>query len=94
MEKSEYSFGAYRYFIVPNDQISLFDAIEEKRKKAVQNFFSALVEEKKRSWEIKGRKHCWRGIRHISNHCDIYFFFNRENTKSHFQSLSRKESHR
>lgn len=57
MEKSEYSFGAYRYFIVPNDQISLFDAIEEKRKKAVQNFFSALVEEKKRSWEIKGRKH-------------------------------------
>ena len=43
MEKSEYSFGAYRYFIVPNDQISLFDAIEEKRKKAVQNFFSALV---------------------------------------------------
>lgn len=33
MEKSEYSFGAYRYFIVPNDQISLFDAIEEKRKK-------------------------------------------------------------
>ena len=57
MEKSEYSFGAYRYFIVPNDQISLFDAIEEKRKKAVQNFFSALVEEKKRSQEIKGRKH-------------------------------------
>lgn len=35
MEKSEYSFGAYRYFIVPNDQISLFDAIEEKRKKGL-----------------------------------------------------------
>lgn len=57
MEKSEYSFGAYRYFIVPNDQISLFDAIEEKRKRAMQNFFSALVEEKKRNWEINGRKY-------------------------------------
>ena len=67
MEKSEYSFGAYRYFIVPNDQISLFDAIEEKRKKAVQNFFSALVEEKKRSWEIKGRKHLLVFNRQVSS---------------------------
>ena len=67
MEKSEYSFGAYRYFIVPNDQISLFDAIDEKRKKAVQNFFSALVEEKKRSWEIKGRKHLLVFNRQVSS---------------------------
>ena len=86
MEKSEYSFGAYRYFIVPNDQISLFDAIEEKRKKAVQNFFSALVEEKKRSWEIKGRKHLFvnysRGIFEISmtlNSPNLFGGFNNTN---------------
>lgn len=58
MEKSEYSFGAYRYFIVPNDQISLFDAIEEKRKKAVQNFFSALVEKRKEAGKLRDENIC------------------------------------
>ena len=67
MEKLEHSFGAYRYFIVPNEQMSLFDTIEEKRKSAVQNFFSSLVQEKKRSWEIKNRKHLLVFNRQISD---------------------------
>lgn len=67
MEKLEHSFGAYRYFIVPNEQMSLFDTIEEKRKSAVQNFFSSLVQEKKRSWEIKNQKHLLVFNRQISD---------------------------
>ena len=57
MIKLEHSFGAYRYFIVPSEQISFFDSVEEKRKHAAEEFFSGLESEKKRSWEIKGKKH-------------------------------------
>ncbi len=57
MVKNEHSFGAYRYFIVPFEQISFFDIIKENRQKAVVNFFSTLETDKKRSWEIKGKKH-------------------------------------
>lgn len=66
MRKIERSFGVYRYFIVPNEQMSLFDAVEERRKEAVQNFFFSLAEEKKRSWEIKKRKHLLVYNRQIS----------------------------
>jgi hypothetical protein len=57
MNKSQHSFGAYRYFIVPSEQISFFDTIKEKRQHAVENFFSVLEKEKKRNWEIGGKKH-------------------------------------
>lgn len=39
MIKLEHSFGAYRYFIVPSEQISFFDSVEEKRKHAAEEFF-------------------------------------------------------
>lgn len=57
MKKIDHSFGAYRYFIVPSEQISFFDTVDEKRKNAANIFFSALITEKKKSWEIKGKKH-------------------------------------
>ena len=58
MEKSEYSFGAYRYFIVPNDQISLFDAIEEKRKKAVQISSLPLLRKRKEAGKLRAENIC------------------------------------
>lgn len=57
MARLDHSFGAYRYFIVPNEQLSLFDEVEEKRKTAIQCFFSDLIQKKKQSWEINGRKY-------------------------------------
>ena len=57
MRTDSHSFGAFRYFIVPCEQMSLFDTVEEKRATAVNSFFSQLAEMKKRNWEIKGKKH-------------------------------------
>ncbi|MEG1669239.1 hypothetical protein [Chryseobacterium sp.] len=54
---SENSFGAFRYFIIPSEQTSLFDTVDEKRGIAIQSFFSVLLTDKKRSFEIKGKKH-------------------------------------
>ncbi len=83
MEKLVHSFGAYRYFIIPNDQLSMFDIIDEKRKNAVQNFFTSLVQEKKRSWEIKGRKHLLVFNRQLSD--AVYIFkFSMETKKTIF----------
>lgn len=67
MENQKQTFGAYRYFIVPNDQLSFFDMVEEKRKSAVQDFFSILVEERKRSWRIKNKKYLLVFNRKISD---------------------------
>ena len=51
MRTDSHSFGAFRYFIVPCEQMSLFDTVEEKRATAVNSFFSQLAEMKKRNWE-------------------------------------------
>ena len=67
MKKLDHSFGAYRYFIVPSEQISFFDTVDEKRKCAANLFFSALLADKKRSWEIKGKKHLLIFNRQLSN---------------------------
>ena len=46
MRTDSHSFGAFRYFIVPCEQMSLFDTVEEKRATAVNSFFSQLAEMK------------------------------------------------
>lgn len=84
MSTDRHSFGAFRYFIVPCEQISLFDTVEEKRAIAVNNFFSQLAEMKKRNWEIKGKKHLL--VCNIKLSDDIFVCkFSKETTKTIFK---------
>lgn len=55
--KGSNTFGAYRFFIVPSEQISFFDVVEEKRKHAVEEYFQSIEINKKVSYEINRRKH-------------------------------------
>ena len=84
MRSDSHSFGAFRYFIVPCEQMSLFDTIDEKRSIAVNAFFSELVETKKRNWEIRGKKHLLVFNTKLSN--DIFICkFSKETTKTIFK---------
>lgn len=56
MRTDSHSFGAFRYFIVPCEQMSLFDTVEEKRATAVNSFFSQLAEMKKTQLGNKRQK--------------------------------------
>ena len=49
--------AAFRYFIVPSDQLSFFDTVEEKRKEALKSFFNEIERQKKITYELAGRKH-------------------------------------
>lgn len=81
MRTDSHSFGAFRYFIVPCEQMSLFDTVEEKRATAVNSFFSQLAEKKKRTWEIKGKKHLLVCNTKLSE--DIFLCkFSKETTKT------------
>lgn len=51
------SFAAYRYFIVPTEQVSIFEILDEKRKYTVVEFFNNLELQKKLIYEIDRRKH-------------------------------------
>lgn len=51
------NFAAFRYFIVPSQQISLFDTIDEKRERAVIYFLEKLKKASKISYEIENRKY-------------------------------------
>ena len=84
MRTDSHSFGAFRYFIVPCEQMSLFDTVEEKRATAVNSFFSQLAETKKRNWEIKGKKHLLVCNTKLSE--DIFICkFSKETTKTIFK---------
>lgn len=84
MRTDSHSFGAFRYFIVPCEQMSLFDKVEEKRATAVNSFFSQLAEMKKRNWEIKGKKHLLVCNTKLSE--DIFICkFSKETTKTIFK---------
>ena len=84
MRTDSHSFGAFRYFIVPCEQMSLFDTVEEKRATAVNSFFSQLAEMKKRNWEIKGKKHLLVCNTKLSE--DIFICkFSKETTKTIFK---------
>ena len=84
MRTDSHSFGAFRYFIVPCEQMSLFDTVEEKRATAVNSFFSQLAEMKKRNWEIKGKKHLLVFNTKLSE--DIFICkFSKETTKTIFK---------
>lgn len=84
MRTDSHSFGAFRYFIVPCEQMSLFDTVEEKRPTAVNSFFSQLAEMKKRNWEIKGKKHLLVCNTKLSE--DIFICkFSKETTKTIFK---------
>ena len=84
MRTDSHSFGAFRYFIVPCEQMSLFDTVEEKRATAVNSFFSQLAEMKKRNWEIKGKKHLRVCTTKLSE--DIFICkFSKETTKTIFK---------
>lgn len=84
MRTDSHSFGAFRYFIVPCEQISFFDTVEEKRATAVNSFFSQLAEMKKRNWEIKGKKHLL--VCNIKLSEDIFVCkFSKETTKTIFK---------
>ena len=84
MRTDSHSFGAFRYFIVPCEQMSLFDTVEEKRATAVNIFFSQLAEMKKRNWEIKGKKHLLVCNTKLSE--DIFICkFSKETTKTIFK---------
>ena len=74
MRTDSHSFGAFRYFIVPCEQMSLFDTVEEKR----------ATEMKKRNWEIKGKKHLLVCNTKLSE--DIFICkFSKETTKTIFK---------
>ena len=84
MRTDSHSFGAFRYFIVPCEQMSLFDTVEEKRATAVNSFFSQLAELKKRNWEIKGKTHLLVCNTKLSE--DIFICkFSKETTKTIFK---------
>lgn len=72
MKMADHTFGAYRYFIIPSQQLSFYDAVEETRDIAVSNFFSGFLTSKKRSWELNGRKHLLVFNRKLSG--STYFF--------------------
>lgn len=55
--QTDYTFGAFRYFIVASEQISFFDTIESKRKEAIKSFFNVLLTDKKIMFEINKRKY-------------------------------------
>lgn len=79
--KSNNTFAAFRFFIVPSEQISFFDTIAEKRQVAVNDFFNNLEREKKISYEINGRKHIFVFNRKIGP--NIYICkFSREISKT------------
>ena len=73
------SFAAFRYFIVPNEQISLFDTVEEKRNEAVTSLFEKITTEHKLTYELKGHKHILVFNRKIAKDVFLCKFSKEEN---------------
>lgn len=68
------SFAAYRYFLVPSEQISIFDKVGEERAVAVKQFFARIESDKKISFEVDSRKHIFVFERKIDKHTLVLKF--------------------
>lgn len=68
------TFAAYRYFLVPLEQLSLFDTAEEQRRDSIAKFFSRIEAEKKVSFEIGDRKHIFAFERKVDKRTVILKF--------------------
>lgn len=65
--KAGRTFAAYRYFLIPSEQISIYDTAKEKRREAVEKFFYRAINEKKVSFDIDDRKQVLAFEREITN---------------------------
>lgn len=78
------SFASYRYFIIPTEQISLFDTVEEKRKESVSKFFKRLESEKKLTFTLEKRKHILFYNRMVNKNI-LICKFSRESFETRYQ---------
>ncbi|MBE5040129.1 hypothetical protein [Ructibacterium gallinarum] len=78
------SFASYRYFIIPMEQISLFDIVEEKRKESVNKFFKRLESEKKLTFTLEKRKHILFYNRMVNKNI-LICKFSRESFETRYQ---------
>lgn len=76
MRRDTVSYAAFRYFVIPEEQISFFDIMEEKRQEAVENFFKNIESQKKLTYEISNKKHILVYNRKINNKLYMYKFSN------------------
>lgn len=72
--KTGRTFAAYRYFLIQSEQISLYDTVKESRRKAVENFFSRAIEERKVSFDIDDRKQVLAFERKITDKIMLFIF--------------------
>lgn len=82
--KENLSFASYRYFIMPSDQISLFDTVEEKREECINQFFKHLENDKKLTFTLKNRKHILFFNRMINKNI-LICKFSRESFETRYQ---------
>ena len=72
--KAGRTFAAYRYFLIPSEQISIYDTAKEKRREAVEKFFYRAINEKKVSFDIDDRKQVLAFEREITNTVLLFKF--------------------
>lgn len=72
--KGSKTFAAYRYFLIPSDQISLYDTVKEKRNEAVEKFFRRVIEDKKISFDVDDRKQVLAFERKIADTVLLFVF--------------------
>lgn len=80
------TFAAYRYFLIPSAQISLYDIAQEKRREAVEAFFYEAMNEKKISIEIEGRKQVLAFERKINNEIFLFKFGSEKHETKYYES--------
>lgn len=80
------TFAAYRYFLIPSAQISLYDTAKEKRREAVESFFHKALSEKKISIDIEDRKQVLAFERKVDNEILLFKFGSEKHETKYHES--------
>ena len=90
--KAGRTFAAYRYFLIPSEQISIYDTAKEKRREAVEKFFYRAINEKKVSFDIDDRKQVLAFEREITNTVLLFKFGSEKHETKYRESETGIES--
>ena len=90
--KAGRTFAAYRYFLIPSEQISIYDTAKEKRREAVEKFFYRAINEKKVSFDIDDRKQVLAFEREITSTVLLFKFGSEKHETKYRESETGIES--